>query len=137
MDLPIFGTQSKMVSRRLKTVLVEGSMDMFGPHGTRTTGHGKIRKAAASLALAGAIAVVATATASASVTLTNGGFASTFIVCSQALAWERETVTIRPISGLSSQSVAFREYIQPLVAQASGWGGRASRRRTARPASPT
>jgi hypothetical protein len=72
------------------------------------------RKIAASLALGAAMVAVPASSAFAAVSLTNGAYAATTIQCNRSMDWERETITIRPASGLSSQPVAFHEYIQPL-----------------------
>lgn len=49
----------------------------------------------------------------AAVSLGDGAYASTEVACSQTMDWIRRTVTMRTRSGLATQAVAWRSYIQP------------------------
>lgn len=87
---------------------------MFGSKGPVIGRGSALRRAFGSLALAVAVSAVPLATTSAAVRTASGGFGSTSITCSMSLGWVRESVTLRPATGLSTQTVAFRRYIQPL-----------------------
>jgi hypothetical protein len=57
----------------------------------------------------------ATAPTAAATVYVAGGSASTSIACSTSMQWVRQTISIRPQTGFSSQYVAFRSFFQPTV----------------------
>ena len=59
--------------------------------------------------------------AAAAVTATNGGTAKTTINCSQSMGWMRTTITMKPRTGATRQTVAFHQWIAPLNGQPGFW----------------
>jgi hypothetical protein len=81
------------------------------------TGRGFFRRivlVALASAVTATIVIAKASPASAAVKLSNGASASTVIVCSQSMGSVRTTVTMTPRSGLASQAVAWRRWIQPV-----------------------
>jgi hypothetical protein len=60
----------------------------------------------------------ATAPTAAATVYVSGGSASTSVACSTSMQWVRQTISIRPQTGFSSQYVAFRSYFQTTTGSA-------------------